>query len=105
MNISIRALLEKMEEELIMISDHADKEEEAEVKAHARILEAYCGVLLASDTGGAGHASIQNRKPAPEMPKERPVPVQKVKESAGSKPESTVSPEELPSTDGSLFDF
>lgn len=100
MNISIRALLEKMEEELILISDHADKEEEAEVKAHARILEAYCGVLTASDKDAE-----QSRKQAPRAPETRPASVQQVKESNGSRPASTVSKEELPSTDGSLFDF
>lgn len=104
MNISIRALLEKMEEELILISDHADKEEEAEVKAHARILEAYCGVLTASDKG-AGTVVEQIRKQAPRAPETRPATVQQVKESNGSQPASTVSKEELPSTDGSLFDF
>ncbi|WP_252313734.1 hypothetical protein [Sinobaca sp. H24] len=56
--------------------------------------------LTASDKGAE-----QSRKQAPKAPETRPASIQQVKESTGSQPASTVSKEELPSTDGSLFDF
>ncbi|WP_240376276.1 DUF5327 family protein [Bacillus piscicola] len=93
MNISARAVVEKMEEELLQLAGQLDSRDTAAVKEHARVLKAYCDLLLATEKE-AGDKPTQQA-----LDKVAPV---SVPESSST---SAVPKREIPSTGGNLLEF
>ncbi|SFP89208.1 hypothetical protein SAMN05518683_11229 [Salibacterium halotolerans] len=95
MYIPAKTVVEKMEEEMMALSDRLDREDEDAVKHHARVIKAYCDILTGEQEQPAQKNAGRTASVAP---------------SAGSgaspAPKPSSSPtEDVPSTEGNLLDF
>ncbi|WP_026702076.1 DUF5327 family protein [Salibacterium aidingense] len=95
MNISARTVVHKMEEELLQLTDRLEQEEEQAVKNHARVLKAYCDIILGEGertpmktSGRISSRPSTDQVSAPSTGQAAPVPRQ-----------------DLPSTEGNLLEF
>ncbi|RSL28850.1 hypothetical protein D7Z54_34325 [Salibacterium salarium] len=99
MNISARTVVDKMEEEFMQLADGIDRDEETAVKEHARVIKAYCDIMLGEE--GKKTSSAQRGFTASSSENIRPSSV------------STESPvissgqkrQDIPSTEGNLLEF
>ncbi|SFM41599.1 hypothetical protein SAMN04488054_1462 [Salibacterium qingdaonense] len=95
MYIPAETVVEKMEEEMMALSERLDREDEEAVKRHARVIKAYCDIL-AGEEEHIDKKSTGRSVPAPSS----------AGSGAASVPKTSSShTEDLPSTDGNLLDF
>ncbi|MFD2707172.1 DUF5327 family protein [Salibacterium lacus] len=95
MYIPAETVVEKMEEEMMTLSDRLEREDEEAVKRHARVIKAYCDIL-------AGDEELTDKKSAARSAPAAP----SAGSGAASVPKTSSSrTEDLPSTDGNLLDF
>ncbi|MFD2624426.1 DUF5327 family protein [Salibacterium salarium] len=100
MNISARTVVDKMEEEFMQLADGLDREEETTVKEHARVIKAYCDIILGEEKEDIKKTMSTQR-------------AQSSFEKMPSAPISTGSPvvssgqtrNDIPSTEGNLLEF
>ncbi|MFB5663266.1 YwdI family protein [Alteribacillus sp. HJP-4] len=98
MDISAQTLIEKMEEELMQLAEQAEDDNEMKVKDHARVLKAYCEVLLSS--GGGKQASVPAERTR-QLNTHMQAPAYEAPVKAVKEPKKN----EIPSTSGNLLDF
>ncbi|WP_158737085.1 DUF5327 family protein [Alteribacillus sp. YIM 98480] len=104
MNISARTVVEKMEEELMQLAEKVDRKEEAVVKEHARVLKAYCDIILASDESKRNRNTdtVETAKISSKTAgiKQSSIETKQVNSSSAARTTS-----EIPSSDGNLLEF
>lgn len=91
MYISARAIVEKMEEQLLQLANELEAGNKERVKSHALVLQSYCDVLLSVEEKSTGKEEFRG-----EIRSER------AKQSISSK--RTIQAE-IPSTEGNLLEF
>ncbi|SDH89952.1 hypothetical protein SAMN05192534_11459 [Alteribacillus persepolensis] len=106
MNIAAQTVVEKMEEELVQLAEQVEQQNNTAAQAHARVLKAYCDIILAAKGQENGQQNTQTAH----------VPVQKVqaasakdmetsKKTAVRRSSAVQSDGDVPSASGNLLEF
>ncbi|WP_091659571.1 DUF5327 family protein [Alteribacillus iranensis] len=97
-NIPAQKIIEKMEEELLHLSELSEGDQTEAVQAHARVLRAYCDLLLDEETS----------KPTKNKTAKQPrvgSDIHRLSNKEISSPSIPQQDKDIPSTDGNLLEF